>query len=118
MTSAPRSWTSCAVAAPMPVAPPTTTARLPSYRNASGFTLCPPSRDTQSVRLPTVGLPTLDRLRQLSEGHGLLLTAALLTTPLADVVPGDLGAQRVDRGLLARPDLEGLEAVGAHCVLV
>src|SRR5215213_1692135 len=34
-TSAPRSCTSSAVAAPMPVAPPTTNARLPSYRNAS-----------------------------------------------------------------------------------
>src|SRR6478736_637104 len=34
-TSAPRSCTSSATAAPMPVAPPTTSARLPSYRNAS-----------------------------------------------------------------------------------
>src|SRR6476469_524616 len=36
-TSAPRSCTSSATAAPMPVAPPTTSARLPSYRNASAF---------------------------------------------------------------------------------
>src|SRR5207248_3919683 len=34
-TSAPASFTSSAVAAPMPVAPPTTRARLPSYLNAS-----------------------------------------------------------------------------------
>src|SRR5581483_3298795 len=34
-TSAPASCTSSATAAPMPVAPPTTNARLPSYRNAS-----------------------------------------------------------------------------------
>src|SRR4051794_40674164 len=34
-TSAPASCTSCATPAPMPVAPPTTTARLPSYRYAS-----------------------------------------------------------------------------------
>src|ERR671916_672702 len=34
-TSAPASLTSSATAAPMPVAPPTTSARLPSYLNAS-----------------------------------------------------------------------------------
>src|SRR5438552_4253270 len=34
-TSAPASRASSAVAAPIPEAPPTTTARLPSYRNAS-----------------------------------------------------------------------------------
>src|SRR5487761_2156063 len=33
-TSAPASCTSSAVAAPIPVAPPTTSTRLPSYRNA------------------------------------------------------------------------------------
>src|SRR5215469_15114616 len=34
-TSAPASCRSWAVAAPIPLAPPTTSARLPSYRNAS-----------------------------------------------------------------------------------
>src|SRR4051812_8081534 len=34
-TSPPRSRTICAADAPMPVAPPTTSARLPSYRNDS-----------------------------------------------------------------------------------
>src|SRR5690242_5348445 len=39
-TSAPASCTNSATAAPMPVAPPTTSARLPSYRNASNRPMC------------------------------------------------------------------------------
>src|SRR5262245_53620045 len=39
-TSAPASFTSSAAAAPIPVAPPTTTARLPLYENASNRPMC------------------------------------------------------------------------------
>src|SRR5205814_1794593 len=39
-TVAPRSCTSCAVASPMPLAPPTTTACFPSNRNLSIPMLC------------------------------------------------------------------------------
>src|SRR5262245_20762875 len=50
-TSAPASWTSSAVAAPMPLAPPTTSARLPSYRKASKSAI---SLSRQLVELPSV----------------------------------------------------------------
>src|SRR5437660_5154647 len=47
-TSAPAASASSAVAAPMPVAPPTTSTRLPSYRNASNRVMSPsPSGDGQ-----------------------------------------------------------------------
>src|SRR5690242_14837615 len=40
VTSAPASCTSSATAAPIPLAPPTTSARLPSYRKASNSPIC------------------------------------------------------------------------------
>src|SRR5713101_3716122 len=63
-TSAPRSWTSAAVAAPIPVAPPTTRARFPSKRNDSLPTLnrLPPSIPGRAERffVPTVSVIELD----------------------------------------------------------
>src|SRR5438132_8066971 len=51
-TSAPASFTSSAVAAPMPVAPPTTRARLPSYLNASNRPISLLSSRMNRQRLP------------------------------------------------------------------
>src|SRR5438067_2114830 len=48
-TSAPSAATVCAAAAPIPVAPPTTSTRLPSYRNASNPVMCPPVRSETSA---------------------------------------------------------------------
>src|SRR5437763_14192712 len=48
-TSAPASRATSAVAAPIPEAPPTTSARLPSYRNPSNRLMsCPPIVDQSS----------------------------------------------------------------------
>src|SRR6478609_9697696 len=59
-TSAPRSCTSSATAAPMPVAPPTTSARLPSYLNASAFITCSCRRcesETSSTSFSPIARP-------------------------------------------------------------
>src|SRR5437764_916171 len=62
-TSAPASFTSSAVAAPIPVAPPTTSARLPSYLNASNRPISSPSLSGTSVHSRTnrQGLPPAHR---------------------------------------------------------
>src|SRR4051794_6569199 len=72
-TSAPASWTSSAVAAPIPVAPPTTRARFPSNRNASNsdmylspWFLCGGSGDDAADLEVHDGIPVeADRLQDL-----------------------------------------------------
>src|SRR5437660_2412012 len=81
-TSAPASFTSSAVAAPMPVAPPTTRARLPSYLNASNKLIFLLSGRTHRQRFPAphgrcaghlgvlrVDVPLREALQHLVEGH-------------------------------------------------
>ena len=48
-TSPPASWASLAAAAPMPVAPPTTSTRLPSKQNASSRAIASPFSVTRTV---------------------------------------------------------------------
>src|SRR5947209_4746313 len=85
-TSAPASFTSSAVAAPMPVAPPTTTARLPSYLNASNRPISllfssrtnrqglpsPHRRGAGHLGVVPVDFPFREALEHFIEGHPTL----------------------------------------------
>src|SRR5438067_4335517 len=99
-TSAPASFTSSAVAAPMPVAPPTIRARLPSYLNASNGLMWLLSFRTHRQRFPAphgrcaghlgvlpVDLPLGEALEHLVEGHSTLEAGERSAEAEVDAVP-------------------------------
>src|SRR5437764_6917308 len=98
-TSAPASFTSSAVAAPMPVAPPTTRARLPSYLKASNRLMS---------SLPVSACRPGDRLRLqiLLEPRNPVLAADAAVLVAAERHVGTDGHPAVD-GDEAGPDAAG-----------